>query len=161
MTTSMNFIIWSFVIATLAMFMGWLVVRSWKRFRTYLANKAHIDPVKSKNKAKEEKLLTEILTDIRDNTTDWFLEAAVVDGPNTIICNHKKNIGIQYTAQQTAVRVHLNLRQEKDFSLKDNDSLVAEIIGPHAKEFVIKAEQYIDRRGKELDFFYSRLRERI
>ena len=124
--------------------------------------KSKISPLLAENRKKEEKLLEELLKDIRDNTDDWFIiDNLMTYGDAPIITNDRRGIGILFNLQQSSIMIHLNLKRLQKFTVEDDDTVVMDMRGDHVTEFIHKAERYIDRRGRELEFFRNKLKEKL
>ena len=118
----------------------------------------------SRNRKKESALIEEILEDIEKHPEDWFIESMMMGDGNYFI-NDKRNIGILYRfsgqMREAQVVIHLNLKNLSKFEVREDDTIAIEIAGEHVLPFIQKAEQHIDKRGKELDFFKDKLKERL
>ncbi len=124
--------------------------------------KSKISPLLAENRKKEEKLLEDLLKDIRENTDDWFIMDNVLHyGDAPIITNDRRSIGVLFNLQQSSIMIHLNLKRLQKFTVEEDDTVVIDMRGDHVTEFIHKAERYIDRRGRELEFFRKKLEERL
>lgn len=124
--------------------------------------KSKISPLLAENRKKEEKLLEDLLKDIRENTDDWFILDNILHyGDAPIITNDRRSIGILFNLQQSSMMIHLNLKRLQKFTVEEDDTVVMDMRGDHVTEFIHKAERYIDRRGRELEFFRKKLKERL
>jgi hypothetical protein len=117
-------------------------------------------PLYFRNLKKEQDLIERLLLDIKENSNDWFIETMTMGDGNFFI-NDKRNIGILYRITEHQLVIHLNLQNLDRFNIRDEDTIAIELKGTHISDFIQKAEQYIDRRGKELDFFKDKLKERL
>lgn len=120
------------------------------------------NPGKQKNKRKEQKLLTVILKDMKENPGNWVrngFSPQLISAPTLV--NDKKNMGILYGEDKTAVTIHFNMKDVTRFDRKDTDTILTTISGKHVTKFIKEAIHLLDHRGKELEYFTERLKERL
>ena len=120
-------------------------------------------PAQVKNRKKEKQFIENVLADIRTNSDDWFLMDDVTSniGSNSILANDKKNIGIVYHSSSSTMTVLLNLDDLQEFDKVAADTVKLTVTGEHVKNFLRKAEDVIDRRGREIDYFRDELGKRL
>lgn len=138
----------------------WGMYASWKKVYSMYLTKKNITPIQAKNKSKEMKFLENMLDDVRKNTDDWFLVEDVTSGFSMLLANDKKNIGIVYNGHES-MTILLNLENLTEFDRLRDDTVKLSVAGDHVKTFLITAEEIIDRRGREIQFFQDELEKRL
>lgn len=114
---------------------------------------------------KEKNLLTDLIKDMKTNPGHWVRNGyspITFQGP--IIVNDYSSIGIQYgqrTDTPDLVLIHFNLANKTKFDQADENSIATRIEGNHARKFINTVTTIMDERGKELDYFRSRINERL
>lgn len=130
----------------------------YRRYKNY----KKLSPLQASHLRKEKEMIQYLLTDISNHTNDWFLshDHAVTGG--MCIINDRKNIGVIYRVTDVChLTVYLNLKALMNFSATETDTVVLHITGPHVKKFISQAENIIDKRGNELEFFKDELYKKL
>ena len=113
------------------------------------------------NKKKEIRLLNKIMNDIKKNPDEWI---PIAYNPSELkdasIVNDKKNMAIVLRDGST-VAIKMNIQSAAKYRETDINTVVTQISGTHVQKFKQKAEEYIDSRGKELNFFENLLNEKL
>lgn len=120
------------------------------------------DTGEKQNKRKEQKLLGVILKDMKENPGNWVqhgFSPTLLSAP--ILVNDKKNMGILYGDKETHVTIQFNLKDITKFPRHDSDAIITSITGKHVIKFIKTATHLLDHRGKELEYFTGRLKERL
>lgn len=130
-------------------------------YRKY-KNYKKLSPLQAEHLRKEKEMIQHLLTDIADNTNDWFLSHDHAVAAGLCIINDRKNIGLVYRAADVStLTVHLNLKSLQNFSPTEKDTVILTMAGPHVSKFISQAENIIDKRGNELEFFKSELHKKL
>jgi hypothetical protein len=115
-----------------------------------------------KHRHKEIKLLDQILIDIRDNTHEWTPVAYVMaEMKDASLINDKKNMCVIMGSDGTSVVIKINIKSAAKYREDTTETIATQIRGNHVLKFKKAAEQYIDSRGKELDFIDRLLKKKI
>lgn len=123
------------------------------------------DLAKHRTIKKEKDLLADLVKDMRANPGHWVRNGyspVTFQGP--MIVNDYSSIGIQYgerTDTPTTILIHFNLENKTTFDQGDENSIATRIDGKHAQKFINTVTTIMDERGKELDYFRSRINERL
>lgn len=121
-----------------------------------------LSPLQSGHLRKEKEMLKFLLDDIQENTNDWFLSHDHAIAGGLCLVNDRKNIGLVYRHTDISqLIIYMNLRSLMNFSLTEADTAVLHINGPHVKRFITHAEETIDKRGNELEFFKGEIEKRL
>lgn len=131
-----------------------------KALSKYLMKRS-VRPAQIKNKNKEQEFIKDLLEDIRTNTDDWFLMSEAISDQATLLANDRKGIGIVYTNNNGNATILLNLDGLRKFDKFAEDTVKISVHGDHVKDFLLAAEDIIDRRGKEIAFFQEELEKRL
>ena len=131
-----------------------------KLLSKYLLRRS-IRPAQIRNKHKEQEFIKNLLEDIRTNTDDWFLMSEAISDQATLLANDRKGIGIVYTNNNGNATILLNLDGLRKFDKFAEDTVKISVHGDHVKDFLLAAEDIIDRRGKEIAFFQEELEKRL
>ena len=114
---------------------------------------------------KEKSLLADLIKDMKANPGHWVMNSyCPVTFHAPMLVNDYSSIGIQYgqrTETPTLVLIHFNLANKTKFDQNDDNSIVTRIEGNHAQKFINTVTKIMDERGKELDYFRSRIKERL
>jgi len=115
-----------------------------------------------KHKQKETKLLNKILLDIRDNTYEWTPVAYnMSEMKDASLVNDKKNMCVVMRSDGNGVVIKINIKSAAKYREDNTETIAIQITGSHVVKFKKAAEQYIDSRGKELDFIDRLLKKKI
>ena len=138
----------------------WVVFSFGRQALSAYTTKKSITPIQEKNKRRETTFLDNMLSDIRKNTDDWFLVEDVASGYSMLLANDRKNIGIVYNGHES-MTILLNLENLTEFDKLREDTVKLSVAGDHVKKFLTTAEEIIDRRGREIQFFQDELEKRL
>lgn len=115
-----------------------------------------------KHKHKEIKLLDKILVDIRDNTHEWTPVAyRMSEMKDASLINDKKNMCVIMNSEGTSIVIKINIKSADKYREDTTETIATHIRGNHVLKFRKSAEEYIDSRGKELDFIDRLLKKKI
>lgn len=115
-----------------------------------------------KHRQKEIKLLDQILVDIRDNTYEWTPVAYnSMELKEASLINDKKNMCVVMGSNSDHVLIKINIKSAAKYREDTTETITTGIQGNHVVKFRKVAEQYIDSRGKELDFMDRLLKKKI
>lgn len=124
-------------------------------------------PIDKRNKQKEIALLNDILQDIKDNTHNWtYAGYNDLSMANMSIINDVKNIAIivgEPTLLRTAssIAVNFGLKDITEYKHYNNNNISIHMQGKHVTDFCIEAEDALDSRGHELDFFKKQIKNKL
>lgn len=111
---------------------------------------------------KEQKMLNYILDDIQANTHEWTpVEYNMNEMKDASLVNDKKNMAVILHSTSTEVIIKINIKSAHKYKEESADTIATHIKGDHVTDFRQLAEQYIDSRGKELDFIDELLKKKI
>lgn len=114
------------------------------------------------HRRKEIKLLDHILTDIRDNTFEWTPVAYnMSEMKDASLINDKKNMCVVMSSNSDHVIIKINIKSAAKYREDTTGTITTGMQGSHVVKFRKAAEQYIDSRGKELDFMDRLLKKKI
>jgi len=150
------------IVASVVVLLGayGLLILFKKALSKYLMKRS-VRPAQIKNKNKEQEFIKDLLEDIRTNTDDWFLMSEAISDQATLLANDRKGIGIVYTNNNGNATILLNLDGLRKFDKFAEDTVKISVHGDHVKDFLLAAEDIIDRRGKEIAFFQEELEKRL
>lgn len=115
-----------------------------------------------KHRQKEIKLLDQILIDIRDNTFEWTPVAYnMSEMKDASLINDKKNMCVVMRSDGDGVIIKINIKSAAKYREESTETIATQITGSHVVKFKKTAEQYIDSRGKELDYLDRLLKKKI
>lgn len=115
-----------------------------------------------KHRQKEIKLLDKILLDIRHNTFEWTPVAYnMSEMKDASLINDKKNMCVVMRSDGNSVIIKINIKSAAKYREDTTETIATQITGSHVVKFKKVAEQYIDSRGKELDFIDRLLKKKI
>lgn len=123
------------------------------------------DRAKRRLAKKEKIILRDLVEDMRENPGHWVRNGycpVTFKGP--MIVNDYSSIGLQFGQHgetSEIVLIHFNLVNENKFDQNDENSIATRIEGAHARKFINTITKIMDERGKELDYFRSRIIERL
>ncbi len=120
------------------------------------------DPGRHKNKKREQRLFQVLLKDMKENPGHWVqngFSPQMLASP--MLINDKKNIGIQYGEKETSLSIQFNMKDVVKFSRTDSDAIITTITGRHVTKFLKAAIHLLDHRGKELEYFTEKLKEKL
>lgn len=111
---------------------------------------------------KEQDMLNYILNDIQNNTHEWTpVEYNMSEMKDASLVNDKKNMAVILHSNSTEVIIKINIKSAHKYKEESVDTIATHITGEHVTNFRQLAEQYIDSRGKELDFIDELLKKKI
>jgi len=150
------------IVASVVVLLGayGLLILFKKALSKYLMKRS-VRPAQIRNKHKEQEFIKNLLEDIRTNTDDWFLMSEAISDQATLLANDRKGIGIVYTNNNGNATILLNLDGLRKFDKFAEDTVKISVHGDHVKDFLLAAEDIIDRRGKEIAFFQEELEKRL
>ena len=121
-----------------------------------------MSPHYKSHKRKEIRLLNKLANDIKQNPNEWI---PIAYNPGELkdasIVNDKKNMAIILQSQGSSIAIKMNIKSADKYRETDIDTLATHISGAHVREFIQQAEEYIDSRGKELNFFEDLLNKKL
>lgn len=124
-----------------------------------------VDLEKRRLTKKENALLTDLVTDMREHPGHWVKNGhcpITFKGP--IIVNDYSCVGLQFSEraeEPETVVILFNTENNIKFEQADPNTIATRIQGPHAKKFINTVTKIMDERGKEIDYFRSRIQERL
>jgi len=123
------------------------------------------DPNKHRINKKEKALLSDLVKDMQKNPGHWVKNAySPITFKGPIIVNDYSCIGIvfsQHSDQPETVAILFNINNDTKFKQEDENTIATRVSGKHAKKFINTVTRIMDERGKELDYFRSRIKERL
>jgi len=114
---------------------------------------------------KEKIILSDIVKDMKGNPGHWVRNGycpVTFKGP--MIVNDYSSIGLQFGQHGDTpeiILIHFNLANKTKFDQNDENSIATRVEGAHARKFINTVTKIMDERGKELDYFRSRIIERL
>jgi len=127
-----------------------------------LKNGPRLSAHAKKHRQKEIKLLDQILIDIRDNTFEWTPVAYnMSEMKDASLINDKKNMCVVMRSDGNGVIIKINIKSAAKYREDSTETIATQIQGSHVVKFKKIADQYIDSRGKELDFMDRLLKKKI
>ena len=137
--------------------MRWLI-------KKLLGNETKLD---KHNKVKEIGVLNTLLFDLKENTHDWTYTGYNYSTMRDInIVNDVKNIAIIIPGSgpmrtMADIRIRFHIRDIAKYHETDENTVELSISGNHVTDFLIKTEECLDVRGKELDFFNNQIKTKL
>jgi len=114
------------------------------------------------NKRKEQTLLDYISNDIKQNTHEWTPVAYnMMEMKDASLINDKKNMAVIMHGDGDKVIIKINIKATHKYKEEDEETIATVIAGAHAVKFKKLTGEYIDSRGKELDFIDKMLKKKI
>ena len=114
------------------------------------------------HKRKEQTLLDYISNDIRQNTHEWIPVAYnMSEMKDASLINDKKNMAVILHGDGDRVIIKINIKAAHKYKEEDEETIATVITGDHVVKFKKLTDEYIDSRGKELDFIDKLLKKKI
>lgn len=114
------------------------------------------------HKRKEIQLLNKLATDIKQNPNEWIpIAYSMSTMTDASLVNDKKSMAIILSSEGSSISLKMNIKSADKYRETDIDTLVTHISGTHVRKFKQRAEEYIDSRGKELNFFEDLLNKKL
>ena len=114
------------------------------------------------HKQKEQNLLNYISNDIKKNTHEWTPVAYnMMEMKDASLVNDKKNMAVIMHGDRNKVIIKINIKAAHKYKEDDEETIATVIVGNHAEKFKKLTDEYIDSRGKELDFIEKLLKKKI
>ena len=117
---------------------------------------------KKSHKRKETKLLNNILNDIRSNPHEWTpVSYSFPEQKDASLINDKKNMALLIHKDGNRIIIKINLKDAHKYREEATDIITISIKGEHVTNFMRKAEEHMDSRGKELDYIDTLLNKKL
>ena len=117
---------------------------------------------KKSHRRKETKLLNNILDDIRSNPHEWTPVAySFSEQKDASLINDKKNMALLIHKDGDKIIIKLNLKAAHKYREEATGIIAISIKGDHVVKFMCRAEEYMDSRGKELDYIDTLLNRKL
>lgn len=151
-----------------AMIIAWFLFLRWRAANGPLTIKfARESALDKRNRIKEASVLNMLLNDMTDNPHNW-----TYNGPDfsalrsPAIINDRKGMAIILSGDKrmrdtTSIAIHFCLRDVAKYREVDENTVVLGMYGKHVSKFLAKAEDCLDVRGKELDFFNNQIKAKL
>lgn len=118
-----------------------------------------------RHRRKEQKVLDLIIKDLKANPGHWVQNGyCPVTFKAPALINDNKNMAIRYGRHNDnvdEVMIQYGLKDVSKLDLLDEDAIATRIHGKSAQKFINTIVKILDERGRELDYFAQRLKERL